>query len=221
MSVEAAPLAKSERVYRELRSRIVSGRYVAGFRIVLDQIARELEVSPVPVREAIRRLEAEKLVTFTRNVGAEVAAIDVGDYAETMQVLAYLEGAATSLAAPHLTAANLDTAAALNDRLRAMAEGGTFDPRLFTELNNQFHHELCLSCPNAHLVEMLEREWERVSVIRRNMFAFEPIRSMTSVQEHDAIVTLIRDGASPDEIEKVARNHKLRSVSQYVASRSA
>lgn len=213
---ESGPLAKSERVYRELRSRIVSGRYVAGYRIVLDQVARELEVSPVPVREAIRRLEAEKLVTFTRNVGAEVAAIDVGDYAEAMQVLAFLEGAATSLAAPHLTAEDLEAAAATNDHLRQLAEGGTFDPRLFTELNNKFHQQLCLSCPNTHMVELLEREWERVSVIRRNMFAFAPVRSLTSVQEHDAIVRLIREGGGAEEIERVARAHKLRSVKEYV-----
>ena len=68
------PLSKSESVYRELRSRIISGRYNAGYRLVLDQLAREMGVSAVPVREAIRRLEAERLVTFTRNVGAEVAA---------------------------------------------------------------------------------------------------------------------------------------------------
>ena len=68
-----ATLAKSELVYRELRGHILSGRYVAGYRLVLNQIARELGVSSVPVREAIRRLEAEKLITFTRNVGAEVS----------------------------------------------------------------------------------------------------------------------------------------------------
>ena len=129
MTTDAAPLSKSERVYRELRSRIISGRYVAGYRIVLDQVARELDVSPVPVREAIRRLEAEKLVTFTRNVGAEVAAIDVADYTETMQTLAYLEGAATSLAAPHLTEGELDEADELNGHLRSMAASGSFDPR--------------------------------------------------------------------------------------------
>lgn len=216
MTAEAPPLSKSERVYRELRSRIISGRYVAGYRIVLDQVARELEVSPVPVREAIRRLEAEKLVTFTRNVGAEVAAIDVGDYTETMQTLAYLEGAATSLAAPHLTAEELDEAEAHNEELRAMAESGGFDPRRFTEINNAFHRVLSLPCPNSHLTEMLDREKERITVIRRSMFVFEPARSMTSVKEHATIVKLIREGAHTDEIEKAARNHKLRSVREYL-----
>lgn len=216
MTTDAAPLSKSERVYRELRSRIISGRYVAGYRIVLDQVARELDVSPVPVREAIRRLEAEKLVTFTRNVGAEVAAIDVADYTETMQTLAYLEGAATSLAAPHLTEGELDEADELNGHLRSMAASGSFDPRQFTDINNRFHRVLCMPCPNAHLTEMLDREKERISVIRRSMFVFEPARSMTSVNEHARIVELIRTGAHADDIEKASRNHKLRSVREYL-----
>jgi hypothetical protein len=128
---------------------------------VLDQLAREMGVSAVPVREAIRRLEAERLVTFTRNVGAEVAAIDLADYADAMEVLAWIEGAATALSAPHLTKRQIDDAATTNDHMRSLA-GGNFDPRLFSDLNLQFHEQLCIACPNAHLLDLLHREWERV-----------------------------------------------------------
>lgn len=211
-------LAKSELVYRELRSRIISGRYVTGYRLVLDQVAREMGVSPVPVREAIRRLEAEKLVTFRRNVGAEVAQINVEDYAESMETLAYLEGAATALAAPHLTPAQLDEAADTNEHMRALTHGN-FDPRLFTDLNQRFHAQLCAACPNGRLKEILHNEWDRVALIRRNAFAFEPVRSQTSVQEHDYLLTLIRDGAAFEEIEQMARKHKLRTMRQFVESR--
>lgn len=206
--------SKSELVYVELRDRIINGTYGAGYRIVLDRVARELGVSAVPVREAIRRLEAESLVTFTRNVGAEVASIDVGGYADAMQTLALLEGATTAQAAPHVSAEALSTAQAINDQMRVLVDGN-FDPRLFTELNQQFHRVICAFCPNHRLTELLDREWERVAVIRRNMFAFVQVRSMTSVREHDHILNLIRTGAGAEEVESIARQHKLRALYQY------
>lgn len=220
MPTTASTESKSELVYRELRSRIISGRYVAGYRLVLDQVAREMGVSPVPVREAIRRLEAERLVTFTRNVGAEVASIHVGDYADAMETLAYLEGAATSLAAPNLTAAQLAEATDTNEHMRSLARGN-FDPRLFTDLNQRFHTQLCIACPNEHLKELLTLEWDRVAIIRRNTFAFEPVRSQTSVGEHDKILELITHAAPAAEIEMVARNHKLRTLREFVQDRTS
>lgn len=218
MTQVAPAAAKSELVYRELRSRIISGRYVPGFRLVLDQVAREMGVSPVPVREAIRRLEAERLVTFTRNVGAEVAAIDVNDYAEAMTTLALLEGYATALAAPLLTATKLDQAVETNEKMRSLASGN-FDPRAFTDLNQKFHQQLCEPCPNKHLKDLLDTEWDRVAIIRRNTFAFEPVRSQTSVGEHDRIVELIRSGSAAVEIETAARKHKLRTLREFVQDR--
>lgn len=209
-------LSKSETVYRELRARILSGRYGGGYRLVLGTLASEFGVSVVPVREAVRRLEAERLVRFTRNVGAEVAAVDVHDYADAMQVLALLEGCATATAAAHLTPEQLAEAAAVNDRMRVMAQGESFDPREFSALNARFHEILCAPCPNETLLHLLERQQESVVVMRRNLFAFEPVRSLTSVGEHDGILDLLRSGAPREEIEMAARAHKLRTLEESV-----
>jgi DNA-binding GntR family transcriptional regulator len=212
---DARALSKSETVYQHLRERILTGRYSAGFRLVLDQLAREFAVSPVPVREAVRRLEAEGLVTFTPNVGAEVTGIDVGDYADTMQVLAYLEGMATSLTAPHLSTAGFDEATALNEEMRAL-DGTDFDPVRFTALNERFHRLLCAACPNRHLLDLLDREWHRMSLIRRSSFTFLPSRPATSVEEHQQILDLIRAGAPAHDIEQATRGHTLRTMNAYL-----
>lgn len=209
-------MSKSEMVYHQVRDRILSGQYVAGYRLVLDKIARELEVSPVPVREAVRRLEAEGLVTFTRNVGAEVAGVNARDYADAMQTLAYLEGAATSLAAPHLTEAQVAEATEINQEMHQLATSG-FDPVRFTALNEHFHRVLCGACPNNHLLELVHREWQRMSMIRRSSFARLPSRPTTSVAEHDRLLSLIREGASPDEVERAARAHKIRTMKEFLA----
>ncbi len=62
--------SKSERAYVAIKEKILCGEYTPGYRLVLAKLADDLGFSVVPVREAIRRLEAENFVTFERNVGA-------------------------------------------------------------------------------------------------------------------------------------------------------
>src|SRR5690606_19115884 len=114
--------SKSQHAYGWLRDRIANHEYGPGYRLVLGPIADELGMSVVPVREAIRRLEAEGLVTFERNIGARVSVVDEDQYVYTMQTLSLVEGYATALAAPALTAEDLDRAAQLNDRMARMTE---------------------------------------------------------------------------------------------------
>ncbi|POC77265.1 GntR family transcriptional regulator, partial [Vibrio vulnificus] len=104
MSLETSAASKSELAYSSIRGHILAGDYAPGHRLVLARIASDLGVSVVPVREAIRRLEAEKLLTFKRNIGATVAGIDPTEYLYTMQTLSIVESAATALALPALGA---------------------------------------------------------------------------------------------------------------------
>lgn len=206
--------SKADHAYGAIKQRIESGAYRPGHRLVLDQLARDLEVSPVPVREAVRRLEAEGYVEFTRNLGARVATIDEDQYEHAMQALAVLEGAATALAVPHLTAGALRRARQLNRRMRPTTKA--FDPVLFTDLNHQFHQVLCDACPNPHLRGLLEREWSRLGLIRRSTFAFVPERATSSVAEHDQLLDLIGAGASSTDIEQAARAHKLQTLRAFL-----
>ena len=152
-ALSGAP-GKSQLAYQWIRERIADGRYTAGYRLVLDQIARELGVSAVPVREAVRMLEAEGLVTFERNVGAQVAMLDATEYVVTMQTLALVEGYATALSAPTLPAGAIKRARAINDDMSATLEH--FDPVSFTKLNLDFHAALFESCPNPHILDLVE-----------------------------------------------------------------
>ena len=68
-------LSKSQLAYSFIRDRISSQDFTPGYRLVLGSLAKDLDMSVVPVREAIRRLEAEGLVTFERNVGAHVSMV--------------------------------------------------------------------------------------------------------------------------------------------------
>ncbi len=209
-----AGASKSEQAYAWIRSRISAHAFGPGYRLVLGSIADELNMSVVPVREAIRRLEAEGLVTFERNVGARVTLVDESEYAHTMQTLGLVEGAATALSAPLLDAAALDRAAEVNAKMTRMLEH--FDAHAFTELNRQFHTVLFEPCPNPHLLDLVHRGWSRLSGIRDSTFAYVPGRAQHSVDEHTRILELIREGAEPLEIELAARNHRWRTRDAFL-----
>ena len=205
--------SKSQRTYDWLRQRILSRDFNPGYRLVLSSIAAELGVSTVPVREAVRRLEAEGLVEYEPNVGARVAMVNEGEYVDTMQTLGVLEGAATVLALPQITEADIAAAQAVNDQMRAMLTD--FDPAVFTALNEKFHRALYSRCPNPHIAMLADRGWSRMSGLRTSTFGFVPNRANLSVKEHDEILQLIRDKAEPTTIEMTVRHHKWRTVQAF------
>jgi len=200
------PGAKLEHAYSVLRDGIVAGTYPPGSRLVLEELAREFAMSPVPIREAVRRLEAEGYVEVEPTVGPRVVSFDAGQYADAMHLLAVLEGTATALAAPCMRATDLALTRRLNADLRAGLE--SFTPLQFTQRNREFHFAIYARCPNPMVTAALENLWHRLDVFRRAVFVYAPGRPAVSVDEHARLLDLIADGAPADEIERAARAHK-------------
>jgi DNA-binding GntR family transcriptional regulator len=216
---ETAVGSKSEQAYTAVKARIVEGTYTPGYRLVLAKIAEDLGVSVVPVREAIRRLEAEGLVKFERNVGATVSGIDPTEYLYTMQTLSIIEGAATALSAPLIGAVDIARARAVNAEMRDCLEH--FDPVRFTALNQDFHSVLFEHCPNPHILDLVHRGWNRLASIRASTFRFVPGRAQESVNEHEALLQLIESNADADTIEQAARRHRSATLDAYLAQSNA
>jgi DNA-binding GntR family transcriptional regulator len=205
--------SKQERTYAILRERILDGTYGPNHRLVIDQLARELEVSQMPVREAIRRLEAEGWVTYVRNQGAQVAPIDGASWTEAMGTLAVLEGYATALAAPHLTADDIARMRAIDVEMDEAIEA--LDVLAFSDRNIAFHQVVYDRCPNGHLRRELANIQDRLNTLRSSIFLYIPRRGRVSIGEHEALLALIERGADPLEIEMAAREHKLHTVAAY------
>jgi DNA-binding GntR family transcriptional regulator len=215
MMASTSTVTKQERVYQALRERILSGVYGPGFRVVIDALAEEFAVSALPVREAIRRLEAEGLVTYRPNAGAQVAPADPGQFAEEMTVLAVLEGYATALATPHLVASDLAAMSAITDAMEAaMAQVDSLE---FGRLNQQFHGQIFTACPNSSLVATLRDVGRRLDAIRRTVFVHIPYRGAASIAEHRRLLVLIEQRAPADAIEGLARQHKLDTLETFRA----
>ncbi|MCE7481347.1 GntR family transcriptional regulator [Microbacterium profundi] len=210
-------LSKSQQAYRWIKERIAGQTYTPGYRLVLGAIAGELDMSVVPVREAIRQLEAEGLVHFEHNVGARVAMVDDSQYRHSMEALSILEGSATAMSARHLSADDLRLARAINAQMIETLDH--FDPPAFTRLNQQFHAALIAACPNPRLQELVTVEMARLNRLRDSTFSYVPGRAHESVREHEHIVALIENGAPLMEIERAARDHHSATLDAYLTKK--
>lgn len=206
--------SKSQRAYHWIKDRIANQDFTPGYRLVLGTIANELDMSVVPVREAIRQLEAEGLVTFERNVGAHVSMVDDSQYRFSMQTLSVLEGAATALASRNLTEDDVRRARAVNELMVETLDH--FDPRSFTALNQEFHALLFAKCANTRLLDLVDNEWARLGHLRDSTFSFVPGRAAESVREHENILQLIEKGAPLGNIEQAARRHRSATLDAFL-----
>lgn len=206
-------LSKAETAHNILSEKIRSREYEPGFRLVLSQLAEELNMSVVPVREAIRQLEAEGLVDYQTNIGARVSTYNREAYFQTMEAVALLEACATKLSMPFLQREDLDEALAINQRMSDLLED--FQPEQFTKLNKQFHEVLFRHCPNTHLISLVREEWQRLDYHRVSTFRYVPQRAADSVREHKRIVALIEAGADPAYVERVCRDHRMATADLY------
>jgi len=202
--------SKTEQSFQILKERIMDGTYGPGHRLVIDQLVREHEISSVPWRESLRRLEAEGWVEIVPNVGALVRTFDTDAWQLGLSLLARIGGYATARSAPHLTADDLSTARTLN---RQMGEAlAAFDPTRFGRLNREFHELLASRAEDERLVDMVRNEWARLEVIRKSAFWYAPGRAEAALAEHDGLLDLIEASADPDTIEAAAKQHELNTV---------
>jgi DNA-binding GntR family transcriptional regulator len=204
--------SKHEVVYRTVRGRILDGRYGPGFRLVFSALARDLDVSPVPVREAVRRLEAEGLVKFEHNVGARVATLDDEAWEQLVEMLALLDGYAVVRASRRISAAAIAEAQAMNDVLRRVVDQDLAKVNIM-ELHRRLHRTIYQYADNDYLVESLDRVWDRVDASRVLVSLYPAKRLATAVEEHDDLLQQLRAGDhDPDVLEQCARQHNLNAI---------
>ncbi|WP_432971952.1 GntR family transcriptional regulator [Dactylosporangium sp. CA-233914] len=205
--------SKHELAYREIRERIIDGRYRPGHRLVLSSLARELDISPVPVREAIRRLEAEGLVDFERNVGARVATLQDDEWEQLVEMLALLDGFAFAAAAARVTPQDIAEARQYNAQLRAAAAAERIDHGAVMLLHRRFHRVLYRCCGNRYVIESLDGIWDRIDASRVLMTLYPALRLSTAVDEHDGLLDRLERGEDDAAVlECCAREHNLNAI---------
>jgi len=141
----------AEAVTEELRNMILSGAIGVGVQLKQEALAKRFGVSRFPVREALRRLQAEGLVTHTPNAGSVVASRTLTDLVEICDIRIGLETRALALAIPNMRPADVKTAKEILSRYDQSEL-----PREWTELNLEFHLCLYRPCGRTRLLKMIE-----------------------------------------------------------------
>ncbi|MBB2169708.1 GntR family transcriptional regulator [Gluconacetobacter aggeris] len=155
-SLGSAPTA-SEIIVKHIREAIVSGAFDEGEFIRQDDVAKLFDVSKIPVREALKRLEAEGLVEFHRNRGAVVASISEPEIAQIFEVRAILESNAIKLSVPKMTPNTLKRAKEYCD---AFAQ--ETNVARWSELNWQFHSCLYEDADRPFLLNLIRSVNDRI-----------------------------------------------------------
>jgi DNA-binding GntR family transcriptional regulator len=204
--------SKNEIVYETLRQEIIRGSYKPGTRLVIDELAEVLGVSHIPIREAMRQLEADGFITIEPYVGATVTEINANFIFELFGLLDTLETTCSRNAVRNMSDADLQT---LTDMIDAM-ESTLDDPEQWSQQNKQLHLFIC-ECADTFLVlKMMQKvldHWDRLRLHYFKDVLGNRIRS--AQQEHRQILEAfcLRD---PDEVERVIHEHNQQGLASYI-----
>lgn len=203
-------ISKTQYAYEYISAKILEGIYGPGQRIVIDQIAKELGTSTIPIREAIRNLESDGLIQYKAYSGAIVSAINETEYIEILSAISVLEGYAAALSAERLNSRNLDEMIKFNDQMYEALHDFEFDK--FNQLNRKFHSIIIDNCGNNFLIEEIRQTQQRLERIRRSIFTLVPQRIRESVEEHNSIIYLLKEKAPSFKIEEEVRQHRINTM---------
>lgn len=147
------PQTVADQVAGVLREAISNGTLAPGSVLRQDELAARFGFSRMPVRDALRQLDAEGLVTVHPTKGAFVARMDAAEIGEIFAIRDLLECEALRLSCPHLQDAKLSEAAVLTERMDAEPDVGRWGA-----LNRAFHMALYSGCDNSRLLGMIDAQ---------------------------------------------------------------
>lgn len=195
-------------VYRVLREGIVSGALKGGTQLKQDEISDALNVSHIPVREALRQLEAQRLVTILPNRGASVTELSREMLIDMMQVRAAISTAMLRLAIPRMTEEDF---AAIDANL--MEQRACTSAVAYEKLNNAFHELMNARATNPVAELMTENIHANIDRYLRSSFYDNEADRAHSIEEHEKIA----DACKNRDVERAAallNAHILDAVSR-------
>jgi DNA-binding GntR family transcriptional regulator len=198
-------------VREALRRAISAGEMAPGFQLRQDELAERFGTSRIPVREALRQLEAEGFVTFLPNRGAVVSDLSIDEVIELLEIRIALECHALRLAIPAMGDIDLDDA---KEILRSYDEEP--DPEKWGAFNWRFHKALYAPCNRPRLLAMIEANYGHVGRFTRALVSRATGKDRPQ-REHYQLLEFCRDG----EVERAVRLLREHIVQTQKTLRSA
>ena len=215
-TADLLPIARRPRlkdgIVDQLRRLILEGNLAAGTVLRQEQLARQLGVSRMPLREALTVLQAEGLLAISPSGAASVVALDVADALEIMDVREMVDGLTARLLATRGLSPQTDRE--LTELARAMSARATKDKHAYLMANADFHVKLVEATGHARLAQfipLVRMSSEVVYIRMQNQGA----RLRRSAGEHSAVLEAIRS-RDPERAERLAREHVRAAAAHWI-----
>ena len=203
--------SKNEAVYDLLHEAIMRGDYRPGDRVIIDEVAANMGVSQIPIREALRQLKADGFVELAPHVGATVTAICADSIFEIFFLLETLEAYCGRRACCRISQAEIQE---LENLVRQM-DSRMDEPENWAELNKAFHLLICDYAHTALIKEMMRKaldHWDRLRLYY--MKGVLGLRLGVAQAEHHQILGAFRQ-RNAVEVERSIRTHNQNALAAY------
>jgi DNA-binding GntR family transcriptional regulator len=196
----------SHRIADSLRTAILGGSYRPGTRIRQEDVAARSGASRIPVREALRMLDSEGLVTLVANSGAWVTRLTLSECVETYLIRERLEPLLLRTSLPNLGAATLDR---LGQLAGEMESGAGLDA--FMRADREFHLSSYAGAASSEMGQIIHRMWNTTQHYRREFTRLAMASGLDATHlEHRLLLDCLRR-RDPDDAERVLVMHLRRT----------
>ena len=204
--------AAADRVYQELRRRIVSWETPPGSALREVGLAEELRVSRTPVREALQRLKSDGLVVARGRRGLEVPRWDARHLEDSYRLRADLEAWSAKRAAQRLSLRDLEGLRELADEMTRIHNGdcGVAELETIADLNADFHETIRV-CAGSERLHQMTSAVVHLPLLHRVFHVFTPAEVTMTLAEHHTILRAF-EARDPDWAESISRAHILAAL---------
>lgn len=205
-----------EQAYQALKAAILTGELLPGQRLVESQLAEHLRVSRTPIREALRQLQREHLVTPNASGALQVTLISVADTAHLYDCRIALECVSLRDASQNATEAQLEELAQLVTQAEKLvhSQPSQLTSHRLLDLDYQFHRLLAQSSGNRWLVELLDQVFDKMQLLRIQTTQHNP-NVLEIRTEHRRIYTAVRDRNPQAAVEAIS-SHLMASKRRVI-----
>lgn len=206
------PVSLGEEVYGVLFAQIMSLQIAPGARITIDALARDLGVSPTPVREALGRLEGEGLIHKTHLVGYRAAPqLSRRQFDDLYDLRLLLEPYAAAKAAECISEESLAELVAIGREMTSGEQDGPLAYGRFAQLDQRFHDEIARAGGNELVEEALDRLHTHVHLFR---LMYHSNVTEGALKEHAALIEAFQERDGP-KAARLMRAHIERSRARF------
>lgn len=203
--------SKNEAVHDLLLQLIIRGTFAPGQRLVIDDLAAQMGVSPIPIRESLRQLEADGFVNLEPYVGATVTSLDANSVSEIFALLDALEVISGRLACTKMGESDITTLADMIQNMERYLD----DPDHWTQKNKDMHEFICDRAGTALVKKLMQKalnHWDRLRCYYlKDVFAY---RIRDAQNEHGRILEAFRTH-NPDTTELLIHQHNQAALRAY------